>query len=454
MLGRLLLQLVAVAGLSACATQPAIYSQKASEQVLPSQWQVGFELSGDTTSLLSLVPGLPINSLLKDALTHNPGLKQTALLMEQAQWQVERQQGANLPNLELSTSGQRTKQVAGGTDYNSQIDVQLKSRWELDLWGKLADEVSRAEYSYQATADDLEYARRSLVANTIKTWLTWVSSREKLFIEQRRLAVQLQNQQIIEQRYRRGLGNLQDLDTAKSQWQQTRANAQALQQTVQENLRNLQQLAGSLSPLQQVPALWPEIVFPELKLPAQLIGQRPDLQAAFKRIQVADAASKVAYKSLLPSFTLDLSTSLTGASAHKALNGDPGWQLLGQLTQPLFQAGRLQANLALAELAAEQSYWAYQQTLLTAVLEVESSLDKEKSLSSQQSALEKAGQYAELSEQHLLARFRQGLASLLELHTAQQTSFNVRSQLLDIRLSRAINRINLGVAMGLPVEQG
>jgi outer membrane protein TolC len=183
----------------------------------------------------------------------------------------------------------------------------------------------------------------------------------------------------------------------------------------------------------------------------QDLARRPDLQQAYREIVSAEYDARVAYKALLPSVSLELGLSGSGGEISDALFASPLWSLLGQLTQPLFDGGRLRAEAEIADLSAEQKYWAYRETLLNAVTEVENALSLEKSLQAQQIHIQQALESAERSSRMYTRKYRQGLSTLLELLQIQEETYDLESQLTQLTYQRLSNRITLGLALGLGV---
>jgi outer membrane protein TolC len=146
-----------------------------------------------------------------------------------------------------------------------------------------------------------------------------------------------------------------------------------------------------------------------------------------------------------------LGLSGSGGEISDALFASPVWSLLGQLTQPLFDGGRLRAEAEIADLGAEQKYWAYRETLLNAVSEVENALSLEKSLEAQQQYIQQALDSAERSQQMYTRKYRQGLSTFLELLQIQEEAFDLESELTQLTYQRLSNRITLGLALGLGV---
>ena len=131
------------------------------------------------------------------------------------------------------------------------------------------------------------------------------------------------------------------------------------------------------------------------------------------------------------------------------LRGDFGvWSFVGSLAQPIFEGGRIRANIERAEAARDERTAAFANSVLTALSEVEIALAADAWLAKQETALttavEEAGESVELSED----RFRSGLTDILNVLESRRRNFGARSELLRAQLDRLSTRIDLYVALG------
>lgn len=446
--------LVALLLLSACSHKPLQYSPDDPVDGVPANWQAWREEAAGSTDILGLVADSAIGPWMDRALQDNLALRQSLLALAQAEWTKQSEAAAGQPEITLTSDAQRVRGSGDTADISNQFGLGLTSRWEWDVWRRLADQVQAADWEASAQLAEYAYAKRSLSANFLKRWLAWVNAKQSLSVASQRLDTLTFNETVVQQRYQAGLGSLQDLETARADKEQATAGVSEKQALVNDSLREVQRLLGQSAAPQGLPEQWPSMTFPLLSLPAQSLGQRPDLMAAYQRIKAADSRSLVAYKQLLPSFSFSLDITRNASRGSDLLSSDPGWLLLGGLTQPLFQGGRLRAELRLAQQRAAQAYWAYREALLNALLEVETALDREGRLAEQHAALSKAHRFAQLSQANIEQRYRQGLATVLDLLRVQQTTYDIHSRLLQVALDRAHNRIDLGLALGLPVREG
>ncbi|MBJ2136330.1 TolC family protein [Paraglaciecola chathamensis] len=435
-------------GLAACSSQPS-YHAKDTEQLLKQheQWQYIQQNAQHVSYLTDLVSIDGLEPIIAQAVANNPSYNQMHVALRLAYAQRQVTAASQWFSVDADFNGQRSEDE--GTQYSSSLGVS----WEADVWQKNADSVSAQDMTIASSQADYQGARDTLVASVMRTYLNIILRQNLLDIEQQRLVVLQNNEQNIIERYQLGLGDLEALDTARTSTASTRATIADYIEQIAQSKRALEVLGGVdvLEGL-SVPAQMPNVLQPLAELPVQDLARRPDLQSAFYQIKAKRYLVDVSYKALLPSITLSASLSDLANTPSQALLASPVWSLLGNLSAPLFQGGALRAQVDIAKLNAEQAFWDYQDTLLTAVNEVENALGQEQSLSTQQEQINIALQSAQRSVANYQSKYQQGLIDILDLLTVQQTVYDLQAQLAQIHYTLQTNRIDLGLALGLGVS--
>ncbi|QUM76064.1 TolC family protein [Moritella sp. 24] len=408
-----------------------------------TDWQYEQQDAVELTQLTQLIAMPKLTSLVEQAILQNPSLQQTAITLQIAYAQRGVTTSGRIPQVNAGFNAETNEESD-----NYQADVSVS--WELDLWQKISDEVQAADMDIANEQAVYQGARDALAANIMRSWLQINLQQQLITIETSRLAVLENNERFILSRYRSGLGALEELDNARTSSAQTRATLVDKQETLAQNQRNLGLLLGQTTAI-EANSEFPTVLQPLASLPDQDLARRPDLQAAYAAISAAQYRTDVAYKALLPSISLSASLTDIANSPSEALFTSPAWSLLGQLTAPIFQGGKLRSQIDIAELNTEKAYWAYQERLLTAVNEVDNALGQEKSLARQQLHLNDALTSAKRSEANYQTKYRQGLVDILDLLTVQQQTFDLQSQLTQATYNRLVNRIDLGLALGLGI---
>ncbi|MBU1233044.1 MAG: TolC family protein [Proteobacteria bacterium] len=440
---------LAMAFLVSCSLAPqSDYTARTLQDIKEvSEWQLP-DGARSITFLNQLISSPQLDELLAESLSANPGLQQALLTLRIVQAEHQQVTAERLPQADAGFSAGREE--GGNSSYTGALTIS----WELDLWRKLADADSAAAMDVAEQQSLLRSARDVLAAEVMKSWLLLIADKHAIDIEKRRLATLQQNEQFILQRYRNGIGALEDLDTARSSTASSRATLEGYTELLAQQQRSLQTMLGRIArSTVEVPADYPQVNIPLTDLPEQTLQRRPDLQAAYFAIDAAGLRTSVAYKDLLPSINLKAVLEDIAESPRAALFADPIWSLLGQLTAPLYQGGRLKAAAEVAELETARLYQIYRETLLTAVNEVEDALGREESLARQQAHLESALASADNTLVNYQDSYRTGLATILDLLSVQQQTYDLETQLDTLYYERLTNRIDLGLALGLGVYQ-
>jgi NodT family efflux transporter outer membrane factor (OMF) lipoprotein len=204
--------------------------------------------------------------------------------------------------------------------------------------------------------------------------------------------------------------------------------------------------AGATELATELPAVPPPV---PAGLPANLVARRPDLVAAERRLAAADARLVVARKALYPRISLTASGGQSSSALGDLLDGDFSvWNLVGNISQPLFQGGRLRGGVDLAQAGTEQALAQYADSVLRAYAEVESALAAAQLLAQQEAAVATAARAAGAARRLAAERYSKGLADLITVLEAQRRAFEAESQLLAVRRQRLQARLDLHLALG------
>lgn len=441
---------LAIVSLIGCSSSSDNDFQQRAKQSLEQQlqWNADQPEATDVVKLTELMNIPELNILIKQAMENNPSLQQTLMALKIVYAQRDETNSDRIPSL---TAGYDVdKEEGSNTSYSADLTVS----WEMDLWNKIGNETSAADKDIASSIATYQSATDTLAANIMRAWLQISLQKQLVDIEIQRLQLTEDNESIILEKYRSGLGDLEDLDTARTDSASTRATLAEYTEVLAQNERSLALLIGTMGGDQHfnVSAEFPEVITPLISFPEQDLSRRPDLQSAFYDLEAEEFRTNAAYKSLLPSISLSVALSDTASSPTSALLTSPLWSLLGQLSAPIFDGGYLQSQVDISEMTTENAYWVYQETLLNAVNEVENALGQEKSLAEQQRHLEIALESAKRSFANYQEKYREGLVDISDLLTVQTNGFDVKANLTQVIYNRLVNRIDLGLALGLGVS--
>ena len=435
--------------ISACSTFEDVHFDEQANMQLKNIAQTNIDTSNEfaVMPLTQLLIIEEANALISTALANNPNLQQTLLTLKTAEQQLTVSASNQWPSISAGLNANKAEATSSATNYSASVDVA----WTMDIWQQLANASDAQQANVLSTAYAYQGAKDLLAANVIKAYLGLVQYSQLISIETKRVATLTTNEHIIIDRYRKGLIELNELDTAKSSTQSSQATLVNYQAQYQQALRNLVLLTGVSDQQLEYRTTFPAVVILLDSIQKQNLARRPDLQQAYQNIIASQYQHKVAYKALLPNLSLSGTISTSNGNLHDALFGSNAWQLLGQLSAPIFNAGKLTSDVEIAKLAAEKSYWNFQEKLLAAVNEVDNAVAEEIALAQRLKYTESALASAQRSEATYTSRYRQGTTSLIELLQVQQQTFSLQSQVTQLTYERLSNRITLGLALGLGV---
>ena len=189
-------------------------------------------------------------------------------------------------------------------------------------------------------------------------------------------------------------------------------------------------------------------------LPADLVARRPDLAAAERSVAASEARLQVARKELLPSISLTANTGTSTNALRSLLNGDFSvWGLVSNVVAPLWQGGRLRAQIDRAEAQAAEILATYVNTALVAYAEVETTLAAEAFLSGREQHLVTSVEQARAAERLADERYSAGLDAYITVLDSQRSAFQAEADLIAARRLRLDNRVDLYLALGGGFEQ-
>lgn len=455
-MARFILTLVMAFLCTACALQSPQNLLEQEPLNTPDHWVAQTEqiyVKGSApfvASLQALYQSPALKDAVAKALNNNPNLKNLALQVSASGHLLQQVNSTRLPTVDVQAGYSRSNELG---DINKSYEFGLNVSWEIDMWGRLANLHSAAESQYESMQAQLESARSLVATEVIRLWIeTWVINRI-LELEQQHLAYLEKTKDIIIDNYRKGLAGLEDLSLIRVDQQQAKATIEAKMLSYQQVTNKLKLLLGELPNNNHFFTELPHISLPPLQVPATVLSQRPDIQAALYQLQASVASAHAAQKALLPTLTL----TGTAIKRHQDLNQlsqtDPLWNLLGGISQPVFMGGKLKAERDAAYDQAQAQWWDYKQTLLNAIYEVENALAMENALTQQlrtiTMAMTESEQYLQLSEQ----RYRKGLIDILAFIQAQEKHLQVKAKHLELQAALMDNRILLAQALGYRVQQ-
>ena len=395
-----------------------------------------------------------LSALVTAALAANPDLAIAAERVRQAEAQA-RIAGATLfPVLDLSAgSSRREIRVDGGSWQSADTSsVALSASYEVDLWGKNASGLRSAEAALRATRFDAETVRLTLVAGVANGYFQVLSLRGRLAIARENLAIAERVYRVVDARARNGAVSALDLARQQAAVLAQRAAIPPLELQERQTLFALAILLGRQPEgFDAAASAVSGIAVPRVApgIPASLLVRRPDLASAEAQLAAANANVAVARAALLPGIALTGSAGLASDVLLNFLSAPTAaWSIGASLLQPIFNAGRLRAQVSVAESRERELVENYRKFILAALADVESALAAGSRSADQEGLQELVLVQARLALKLAEVRYREGADDLLTVLDAQRTLFQAEDQLAQIRLSRLQASVGLFKALG------
>ena len=398
-----------------------------------------------------------LQQLVAIALKNNRDLRVSVLNIEAARAQYRITRAELLPAIDATATDERSRvpsafQTAPENPY-SVYNVGLQASWEIDFWGRVRSLKAQALAQYLATAEARKAAEISLVSQVANQYLTMLSDDELLKVTQATLKTAQDSYNITKLEFENGTSSELDLRQAQTVVETATANLQAEQRARAQDENALVLLIGEPLPADLPPGLplGAQNLLTDIPagLPSDLLTRRPDVMEAEQTLRAANANIGAARAAFFPkiSLTAALGTeSLSLGGLFKA--GTAAWSFVPQISMPIFEGGANLANLDLANVQKRIEIANYEKAIQTAFREVADGLAARGTYDQQIAALER-NTFANQRRLDLSTlRYRNGVDSYLSVLTAQTDLYTAQQTLIQTRLARLENLVNLYGALG------
>jgi len=395
-----------------------------------------------------------LRELIRLALVNNRDLRVAVLNIEQARatWQIRR--ADQFPTVNLGATGAVQPRTDGSGGTNSAYTAGLSfTGWELDLFGRVASLKDAALAQYLTSEEARRAVQASLIAAVANTWLNLQTNDELLAITLSTLKTREDSLRLTQLRLDNGASSALDVRQAESLTAGALAALQQQQRLRAQDLNALTLLVGQPLPpallVAATTAKAPVFVDVPAGLPSDLLTRRPDIRQAEQQLIAANANIGAARAAFFPRITLTAAygTASTGLT-NLFENGFWGGTLAGQVLQPIFDAGRNEANLASSQAGRDIAVAQYEKAIQTAFREVADALAGRATLGAQLAA-QQAQVDAETDRFRLAdLRYRNGVSSYLEVLDSQRSLFLLQQALAQVRLAYWQNQVTLYKALG------
>lgn len=390
--------------------------------------------------------------LIDVALHNNRDLRMAVLNVEAARAQFNVTDAGRYPQLDGSTGGSFEGDLQGKNGTTKSYNAGLNLSFELDFFGKLKNMSEADRQNFFASQAAQRAAQIVVVTNVSQGYFNQQRLAAQLAIAKETLSNYQQSYAFVEQQLVTGSTNVLALEQARGVIESTRADIAQREGELAQANHALQQLLGTYNTsldngAQNIAAVKP-VPLPA-NLPSTILLQRPDIMEAEHQLRAADANIGVARAAFFPSITLTSGISSSSSSLSSLFNAASGmWNFVPKVELPIFNAGRNEANLALANVKQRQAVVNYEQKIQAAFKAVADALSLRESIAGQLVAQQRYLTSLQITLQRARGLYASGAVSYIEVLDAERSIFTTQQAILDLLYSQQVNEINLFTALG------
>jgi len=289
----------------------------------------------------------------------------------------------------------------------------------------------------------------SLLSDVARTYFDLRNDQEQIRITKANLQTQQKTLDLIKAQHEGALSSQLDISRSTAQVATTSAQLPALQAAYETAMDRLNLLLGvtpgtldsELAPAQGLPALKPTVL---VAAPAKVLGNRPDVRAAERQFAASISAREAATKEFFPTVSL---AGLFGIQDSSYFYARP-WSGAASLTTPIFDFGRIEADIDAADARQKQAFLTYQETVLEAVTDMEDALSLYLHDNNRQRDLALAADQNKKAVDLANQQYRAGYSGLLDLLVAQQSELDAESSLANSEAQLRKDLVHIYAAAG------
>ncbi len=458
--------------LSACAVGP---DYQRPEVVMPTQWSEASNPAVTTPyrdDWWKTFNDPLLDELIAEAAASNLDLQQAAARIRDARAQQTMAVAAALPAItsrsnlsrrsnNISTSGSSSttgssSAAGGGFGVGSQIinifQAGFDAQWELDVFGGIRRGIEAADASVEAEVENRRDLLVSLQGEVARQYTQLRANQRQLAITQDNLNTQRQTLELTEVRNQAGLASTLEVTQQQALLSATEAQLPGYETAIKQAIHAIGTLLGRepgalsarLETDQPLPVGKPAID----NLPSELLLRRPDIRRSERQLAAATAQIGVATAELYPKFNLAAFLGIQNTRITDISPLGKSWSAAASISMPIFNWGKLQANIHSKEAQQEESLLSYRSTILTALREVEDALVAYARENQRQQALTESVAANRLAVELANERYQKGLIAFMDVLDSQRSLLQAQNNLIASQAQTNEHLIALYKALG------
>ena len=393
-----------------------------------------------------------VKALIGEALINNRDLRMATLKVQEARAQYGVTDADRYPQITAGSSGTYSGKLKGDSSTDREFEAGLNLSFDLDFFGRLKNMSEAERQNFFASEEARRAVHILLISNVSQSYFNQRLAYAQLQVAEETLQNYQRSYSFVEKQLITGSTNVLALEQARGVIESTRSEIAKRKGELAQANNALQLLLGTYGKLPDDQArsrgdIKPVTLPPSLS--SQILLQRPDIMAAEHGLLAANANIGAARAAFFPSITLTSSVSSSSSDLSNLFNASSGmWNFVPKIDIPIFNAGRNQSNLDLAEIRQQQSVVNYEQKIQNAFKEVADALVLRQSIADQISGQQRYLDSLQITLQRARALYQNGAVSYIEVLDAERSLFATRQSLLDLNYAQQVNEIKLFAALG------
>ena len=390
-----------------------------------------------------------LQALIEEGLSKNVDIQAAALRVQEAKVMLTAAKLSYLPSINLAPQGTATSM--GGSNYVKAYQLPVSASWEIDLFGKILNTKRGQKVAYEQSKYAEQAVRSQIICGIANVYYSLLTLDRQVEITTETAAIYKENVRAMEAMKIAGMTTEAAVAQMRAASHQVEASLLDLKRQVRETENSLAVLLARTPQTVERGTLAEQVMPEELAagVPMQLLENRPDVKMAEMTLAAAYYTTNSARAAFYPGLNITGLAGWTNGSGVTVVNpGEFMLQALASLAQPIFNNGKLIANLKVSKAEEKIAQMNYQQTILEAGKEVSDALflfdTQTKKLA------EDRGQVEQLDKAvtYTNALFQSGEATYLELLTSQQNLLSAQLSEVADNFQRIQAVINLYSALG------
>ncbi|MDM2768155.1 efflux transporter outer membrane subunit [Citrobacter sp. Cpo147] len=393
-----------------------------------------------------------VKALIGEALINNRDLRMATLKVQEARAQYGVTDADRYPQITAGSSGTYSGKLKGDSSTDREFEAGLNLSFDLDFFGRLKNMSEAERQNFFASEEARRAVHILLISNVSQSYFNQRLAYAQLQVAEETLQNYQHSYAFVEKQLITGSTNVLALEQARGVIESTRSEIAKRKGELAQANNALQLLLGTYGKLPDDQArsrgdLKPVTLPPSLS--SQILLQRPDIMEAEHGLLAENANIGAARAAFFPSITLTSSVSSSSSDLSNLFNASSGmWNFVPKIELPIFNAGRNQSNLDLAEIRQQQSVVNYEQKIQNAFKEVADALVLRQSIADQINGQQRYLDSLQITLQRARALYQNGAVSYIEVLDAERSLFATQQSLLDLNYAQQVNEIKLFAALG------